>query len=680
MSRANKAGYSPATLQAIAQAAKYELARKHYVDYVQLVHHGRWQRARHLDLICSELEKVISGDTKRLMIFLPPRHGKSMSVTKTFPSYFLGKFPDKRVIEVSYGSDLATEFGVSNRDKVAEFGSPIFGIELSSVQATKTDWNIEYHQGGMLSVGIGGGITGKGADLLIIDDPIKNREDAESEATRAMIMREWQSTLYPRLQPGAAIIIILTRWHEADLVAKLLKPDEGEPENWRVISLSCICDSENDLLGRKIGQALWPEYGFDEVWAQRTKKTVGSYAWSSLYQQKPTPAGGSIFKREWMNKTYKKLPDDATLILSWDLPFKNTESSAKCAGIAIARSGANYYFVDVLNEKMEFTENITAMLTMSAKHPKARAKVVEDKANGPAVINTLKDRVSGIVPFNPQGSKEDRARAVSPYFEAGNIFLPEEAQWKHDFINDLVSFPNGEFKDTVDATTQGILYLDKLLGTVGGLIYRAYASDPAAYAIDSETIKAKLKDGGYLVNVGIYLGGTMGGTSLVATAMSIQYDSVIVLHAERYSGDSPASSISSLFAAFTAHIDKEYCPITYTYYVTPDDDTVLYRAIRASIQENSIPVQLRAAQGSPEIARIRLTNGLLDGQRLRIGPSAGIFAEALLNTQWDSKRDVDTRLTGTGIDTGTLEAFEATIERDARRFMEANQEGRKDVP
>ncbi|MFR2082192.1 MAG: hypothetical protein ACLS7A_00440 [Christensenellales bacterium] len=138
---------SPAKIQAVAEAAKRQLARTHYADYVEYVHHGRWKRARHLDLICAELEKVITGETKRLMIFMPPRHGKSMTVTATFPSYYLGKYPDRRVIEVSYGDDLAKEFGDANRMKIAEHGCELFGVLLSQTAASKVSWNLEGHSG-----------------------------------------------------------------------------------------------------------------------------------------------------------------------------------------------------------------------------------------------------------------------------------------------------------------------------------------------------------------------------------------------------------------------------------------------------------------------------------------------------------------------------------------------------
>ena len=183
---------SSALKKSIATEARYELARRYYADYVQLVHAGRWKRARHLDLVCEKLESIMEGKTKRLMIFMPPRHGKSMTVTETFPSFFLGKYPEKRVIEISYSGELAQQFGKKNRDKVEEYGPLLFGHSTSNVQATKTNWNIDNGTGGMISVGIGGSITGYGADLLVVDDPIKNRGEAESLTYRDKLWDEYQ--------------------------------------------------------------------------------------------------------------------------------------------------------------------------------------------------------------------------------------------------------------------------------------------------------------------------------------------------------------------------------------------------------------------------------------------------------------------------------------------------------
>ena len=275
--RKSKTALSPAMKEAVATEARYELARRRYADYVQLVHAGRWKRARHLDLVCEKLESIMEGKTKRLMIFMPPRHGKSMTVTETFPSYYLGKNPGKRVIEISYSGSLAEQFGKRNRDKVEEYGPLLFNHTVSPVQRTKTNWTLENGTGGMISVGIGGSITGYGADLLIVDDPIKNRAEAESATYRDRLWDEYQSTVSTRLQAGGAVIIILTRWHEDDLAARLLNPEYGKVEDWEILSLPAICeDPATDLLGRNQGEALWPAGGYDEAWAAQQKETVGT--------------------------------------------------------------------------------------------------------------------------------------------------------------------------------------------------------------------------------------------------------------------------------------------------------------------------------------------------------------------------------------------------------------------
>lgn len=209
---------------------------------------------------------------------------------------------------------------------------------------------------------------------------------------------------------------------------------------------------------RKPGEALWPEkYNAEALAAIRA--TIGTYDWSALYQQRPQPAQGVIFKREWFNNTYHALPHMNMIIQSWDLPFVKSESSAKCACIIMGRHKSQIYIIDVLNDKMDFSENVAAFRRVSAKHPKAKAKVVENKANGPAIVSLLSKEIPGIVEFNPKGSKEERAISVTPYFEAGNIFLPENAPWVQDFVEQFVGFPSGKFKDMVDATVQGIQYL-----------------------------------------------------------------------------------------------------------------------------------------------------------------------------------------------------------------------------
>jgi hypothetical protein len=237
----------PSTLQELRN-----FARDDYSFYLEYVHRGRYKPAAHHDLIAEKMQRIIDGSLKKLMIFMPARHGKSMSVTESFPSYFLGRYPRKRVIAVAYGDTLARKFGRKNREKIEEYGKEVFGIELASDNASVTDWAIEGTGGGMLSCGIGASITGHGADLLLIDDPIKNREEANSEHIRNKIYDEYQSSLATRLHSGGAIVLIMTRWHEDDLAGKIL----AKEKDWEVLSLPAEAE-EDDILGREIGEPLW---------------------------------------------------------------------------------------------------------------------------------------------------------------------------------------------------------------------------------------------------------------------------------------------------------------------------------------------------------------------------------------------------------------------------------------
>ena len=440
------------------------LARIDYEFYLEYTHKGRYQHGRHTKYICDKLKQLEEGKLKRLMVFLPPRHSKSMTISESFPSYFIGKDPSRRVIETSYGDSLARKFGRANRNKVFEYGKEVFGVQLSQDNSSVTNWGIEGHRGGMITAGIGGPITGEGADLLIIDDPIKNRKEADSETYRDMIWDEWQNTLLTRLQPGAAVILILTRWHEDDLAGRLLNPDYGPVDEWEVVNLPAIAEG-NDIIGRKEGEALWPEYGYDEKWAMEKKQSVGSYVWASLYQQRPSPQEGSIIQRQWW-KYYKDRPDMAEfdeLMQSWDCAFKDLQTSSYVVGQLWGRIGPDKYLLDQTRAKLDFTQTIRAIRTMTAKYPEARTKLIEDKANGPAIINTIRQEIPGIIPITPQGSKESRAYAISPDIEAGNVYLPTPAMapWVLDYIEEWASFPNGTNDDQVDATTQALSRLIK---------------------------------------------------------------------------------------------------------------------------------------------------------------------------------------------------------------------------
>ena len=446
---------TPEMKREVAQQARNELARRSYRDYIVRVHHGIYQHFKHTELICRALQPIADGFQKYLIVELPPRHSKSMTITESFPSYFLGKNPQKRVIATAYSDELARKFGRFNRNKLAEFGPLLFGEEIDQGKSASNNWNILGSRGGMVATGIGGSITGEGADLLIIDDPIKNAEEANSATMREKVWSEWESTLSTRLHNGGSVIVVMTRWHEDDLVGRLL---ERSPHDWERLRLPAIAEDDDDLLGRSVGQALCPELGFTKEWAALKKREVGSTVWASLYQQRPAPAEGAIFNRGWW-KYYRTPPSRfEEIVQSWDLAFKGTDGSDYVVGQIWGRVGADKYLLDQVRDRMDFPATLQAFRSLSAKWPRARAKLVEDKANGPAVIATLKREIAGIIPVEPEGGKVVRAQAVTADIEAGNVFIPEptRAPWVHDYVEEFASFPNGKNDDQVDCTTQAL--------------------------------------------------------------------------------------------------------------------------------------------------------------------------------------------------------------------------------
>lgn len=795
----------------VKERAAIELARKHYSYYLRLVHHGNYEPLAHTELIASELQRIVDGEQRHIIIEMPPRHGKSLTVTETFPSYFVGKHPNKKVITAAYADGLARTFGRLNRNKFIEFSHDVFNVEIADDNGSVADWSVLNNTGGMVSTGIGGSITGKGADCLpegtlidtekglidikelhemkdkpkvlslshlsnklsynvikasreikanekttiktesgntlistpdhrhyefgrgykeakdfkqgdyltkkqnmrelwsaekwtrytmqnmlsaktwqlrftflrqlwecfyekeirvrqkdtkwwnllllqqklfsktpklsiakkmysmqststqkndevlftrvqakrqketeiampklrqnilpnisknsllfegmcrqstqqthegkkqftlqkwhelckmvfrnasfnfrtrqkqmcsmrntkpnserqsiefahtpyrrkpfkqlcnefnnvmqqlpynapqierdavqsvtttserpysvydiqverdcnffandilvhnclIIDDPIKNAQDAQSKTIRERVWQEWESTLSTRLHKGASVIVIMTRWHEDDFVGRLL---ENSPFKWERLRLPAIAEDENDILGRNLGEPLSRELGFDEHWAESKKIEVGSRTWASLYQQRPAPEQGSIFKREWLQFVDYVPTRYDDMLISWDMTFKDSNASDYVVGQVWLKDKANYYCIEQVRGQMDFTQSMQAVINLKNKYPRCRRILIEDKANGPAIINTLKNRISGIIPITPKESKEARAFSVTPLFEAGNVFFYRNIRELSDMVEEIVGFPAASHDDTVDATTQALNYFQQ---------------------------------------------------------------------------------------------------------------------------------------------------------------------------------------------------------------------------
>lgn len=454
-------------LALLEEEEKYQAANNYY-EYVKYTHGRMYSYTRHGEFICSILDEAVKKrkrmlageiptETQYFMFSVPPQHGKSMHITETFPSYFLGNFPTEGVIEISYNETFAEKFGSKNRDKINQYGKELFKIQISKDTNAKGEWEVtdengKKTRGGMISRGIMSGVTGSSlGDCIIIDDPIKNREEANSEIIREKHWMEWQDSLSSRIHPGAIVILIMTRWHEDDIWGRLLNPEYAKPRAWRVYNLPLEAE-ENDPLGRTVGEPIWPEkYGYDFI--EERKAYPSSF--NALYQGRPTSQEGNMLKRDWW-QYYDVLPEMATLMISVDAAFKDEDDSDYVVVQVWGKNGPNCYLVDQARARMNFPATLQTIRNMAKKHPKAALKLIEDKANGSAIIQTLVREVPGIVGVNPEGGKVARVNAVSAFIEAKNVFLPQQAEWVHDFVEEAASFPNGKNDDQVDAMSQAL--------------------------------------------------------------------------------------------------------------------------------------------------------------------------------------------------------------------------------
>jgi len=395
------------------------------------------------DLIMKEMKRCPQG--ARIIVNAPPRHGKSLLISKWLPVWYLELFPKRRVLLASYAAELAAHWGRQVRDVFNANGELWTSVKAGTGASDR--WETT-EGGGMLTAGVGGGITGFGGHLMIIDDPCKNWMDAHSPTMRKHEQDWFQSTFYTRREPGAHIIVLMQRWHEDDLTGYLTK---RHSDNWLHITLPAVAE-QDDALGRPEGAALCPER-FDERALAAIKAAQGS-KWWGLYQQRPLPAEGSIIKPQWL-RFYNTPPTGLRPVaISLDAAFKDNAKNSFVVIQAWGKRGPNRYLLDQIREHMDYPPTEAALIGMVQRHPRCRARLIEDKANGSAIIQRMRSKISGIIPISPRESKEARAQAVSPIFEAGNVWLPEKAAWVNDYVAEVTSFPSCAFDDQVDATTQ----------------------------------------------------------------------------------------------------------------------------------------------------------------------------------------------------------------------------------
>jgi predicted phage terminase large subunit-like protein len=428
-----------------------------------------WNPSKFHTYLCDIAQEFLEKQTRLayeiLIITTPPQHGKSTTITETLPSWYLLKNPNNSVIEISYGDDLAEKFGRGNLNKVKRFGS-IFGVTLDKKKAKAREFRFEGYKGGMISKGLGSGITGNPADLILMDDPIKNREEADSETRRNAIWSEFFDTVQSRLSAGGKVILIMTRWHEDDLAGRILKEF---PDRTTLVNLPCEAE-ENDPLGRNIGDALCSEIGKDNVWLADFKKAYSSEegvrSWNALYQGRPTAREGNMIRREWWEFYDSSDYENGNLkfdnmIMSVDATFKDQKKNDFVAIEVWGKRENRYYLVDVINEHLDFPNTLRKILLVKAKYLNITAILIEDKANGTGIIQVLREEITGIISVEPDVSKEARVNRVSFIIEAHCCYLPRDKKFTWEFIEQCSAFPNGKHDDLVDSMSQALIRLSR---------------------------------------------------------------------------------------------------------------------------------------------------------------------------------------------------------------------------
>lgn len=453
------------------------------LDLAQAIDKGT-RRTPALELINAELVRLYNTPDGRLVTSMPPQEGKTETASKKFPLWALLHNPELRIAIVSYEHNVARRISRSVRDFIVM--NPQLGLRIRPDVSAQNEWQLDGHRGGVYSTGIGGALTGRPVDLMIVDDPVKDREQADSLTYRERAWDWWLEVGSTRLAPGAPVAVIATRWHHDDMIGRLLAANDGA--SWRVVNIPAQADhkpeqAETDPLNRQPGEFMLSARGRTTGQWEGIKTRSGPRTWASLYQGRPTPDEGNLFPRDaWRDHRFDTaqhivradgscwVPMTAgdELVQTWDMAFKGTDSSDYVVGMVLLRRGVQVWVLEMVRRRMDFTATLAAVKDLSARWPQANAKYVEDKANGTAVINLLASSVGGLIPVEPDGGKMARAQAVAPFVHAGNVHLPEPALLPNveELVEEAAAFPAGAHDDAVDALTQGLnrLLINPLFG------------------------------------------------------------------------------------------------------------------------------------------------------------------------------------------------------------------------
>lgn len=410
--------------------------------------HPSWHTGAHHKAICAALERVERGECRRLMIFAPPRHGKSELASRRFPAWYLGRNPDKQILATSYNADLATDFGREVRNLIRDetYQNTFPELELAADSTAAGRWHTN-HGGIYISTGVGGTLTGRGADIALIDDPLKNREEADSQRIRDSIWKWYTSTFYTRLMPNAAIVIMVTRWHEDDLAARAL-----ESEDWEVLSLPAITNEDTDHEA-----ALWPDrYSLESL--RHTRSVLPRRDWQALYQQQPTVEQGTYCQRSWFQDRYDEAPETLNRFVASDFAVtsggEGVDPDWTEHGLFGIAPDDTLYVLDWWSGQTTSDQWIESLLDLIAKHkPHAwfgEAGVIR-RAIEPFLRKRMQERKTYVRTewMSPIKAKDVRGRAFQARASMGKVRFPKTA-WADRVIDQCVAFPGATHDDAFD--------------------------------------------------------------------------------------------------------------------------------------------------------------------------------------------------------------------------------------
>lgn len=466
-----------------------EQAAAHPVAWAMYASHGRWTPARHLVRLGELALDLFAGRKRRLVISMPPRHGKTEFLCRYLPTWWLGRRPEARVIECSYGEALTVESSRVARDLFAEHAGNVFGVRTYHRASVKA-WDVYRPDGrrtggSLRAVGKGGALTGRGADFLICDDLIRDSQEAGNSTLRQSAWDWFQSVPLTRLEPGGCAVVVMTRWHHDDIVGRLIaQQDRGQAgEAWDVLNLPALA-GEGDPLGRPPGEALWPErYPVAEL--EKIRRDVGPYVWEALYQGRPTPLSGGVFKREWIR--YYDLIGDVVRVpgrgesrmVEWRrFATCDLSTSTKTSGDYTAIACWAYHpvhqvlvLLDMLRERIPPPEIVPTLRGLIERWGLVTVWV-ERAGYQLAALSMIKDAQQEQLPvreIHPEGDKVTRAMPLAAALEGARVFFRAGAPWLGDLEEELLAFPlaRGGHDDQVDALAYGAIVASRFraLGT-----------------------------------------------------------------------------------------------------------------------------------------------------------------------------------------------------------------------